>query len=65
MPFRLPFGNIQRMTELNLTFGEADTSPEFTLMPRQRLRTVKRDIYRQLDEITFLATAAEVSDEPA
>ena len=68
IPNRNPdtFGkDIQRMTELNLTFGEADTSPEFTLMPRQRLRTVKRDIYRQLDEITFLATAAEVSDEPA
>ena len=68
IPNRNPdtFGkDIQRMTELNLTFGEADTSPEFTLMPRQRLRTVKRDIYRQLDEITFLDTAAEVSDEQA
>ena len=57
--------DVQAMISGNLTFTEADTSPEFTLMPRQRLRTVKRDIYRQLDEITFLATATEVSDEPA
>ena len=57
--------DVQAMISRNLTFAEADTSPAFTLMPRQRLRTVKRDIYRQLDEIAFLATAAEVSDEPA
>ena len=69
IPNRNPdtFGkDIQRMTELNLTFTEVDASPEFTLMPRQRLRTVKRDIYEQLDNIAFLATTvAEVSNEPA
>ncbi len=57
--------DIQAMISRNLTFSEVDASSEFTLMPRQRLRTVKRDIYQQLDNIAFLATAGEVSNESA
>ncbi len=47
--------DIEHMTGLNLTFNEVATSPEFTLMPRQRLRTVQRDIFEQLDKVPFLA----------
>ncbi|MDO1510225.1 MULTISPECIES: hypothetical protein [unclassified Neisseria] len=67
IPNRNPdtFGkDIQRMTELNLTFTEVDALSEFTLMPHQRLRTVRRDIYEQLNNITFLATV-KVSHEQA
>ena len=44
------------MTTKNLTLTEAQTSGEFGLMPRQRLRTVQRELYDQLDQIEFLAT---------
>lgn len=42
--------DIQAMTSLNLTFEEVMTAPEFTLMPRQRLKTFKRDIFEQLGQ---------------
>lgn len=51
--------DIQAMISRNLTFAEADVSSEFSLMPRQRLRTVKRDIFTQLDNIPFLATQGQ------
>lgn len=46
--------DIKQMTERNLTFKEIDSSPDFSLMPKQRLRTIKRDIYSQLANIQFL-----------
>lgn len=48
--------DIKEMTTKNLTLTEAQTSGEFGLMPRQRLRTVQRELYEQLDQIEFLAT---------
>ena len=50
--------DIQKMTSLNLTFDEVGTHAEFTMMPRQRLRQVKNDIWGQLaqDEL-FTRTA--------
>ena len=52
IPRRNPdtFGkDIQTMTAANLTFAEADASPDFGIMTRQRLRTVKRDLFAQLE----------------
>ncbi|MBF0804915.1 MULTISPECIES: conjugal transfer protein TraL [unclassified Neisseria] len=54
LPHRNPdtFGrDIQAMTAASLTFEEADKSPEFGIMPRQRLRTVKRDLFAQLEKL--------------
>ncbi|ASK27130.1 conjugal transfer protein TraL [Neisseria chenwenguii] len=62
IPNRNPdtFGaDIKEMTTKNLTLTEAQNSGVFGLMPRQRLRTVQRDLYGQLDKIPFLATQAE------
>lgn len=42
--------DIQKMTSLNLTFDEIDLHPAFSLMPRQRLRQVKNDIWGQLSQ---------------
>lgn len=41
--------DIQAMTSANLTFEEVEKSPEFGIMPRQRLRNVKRDLYAQME----------------
>ena len=49
--------DIKEMTTKNLTLTEAQNSGAFGLMPRQRLRTVQRDLYSKLDKIPFLATA--------
>lgn len=54
LPRRNPdtFGkDIQAMTAANLTFIEADTSPDFGIMTRQRLRTVQRDLFAQLKNL--------------
>ncbi|MBP6860780.1 MAG: conjugal transfer protein TraL [Neisseriaceae bacterium] len=47
--------DIQNMTSLNLTFDEVMDSTAFTLMPRQRLKTFKRDIFEQLDKQAVFA----------
>ena len=47
--------DIERMTSLNLTFAEVQESPEFTLMPRQRIRTLKRDLFAKLEELPIAA----------
>ncbi|MDO4641686.1 MAG: conjugal transfer protein TraL [Neisseria sp.] len=54
--------DIKEMTSRNLTFAEVDESTEFGLMPRQRLRTVKRDLFTQLAHLPILANA-DASDE--
>ncbi|MDO1509489.1 MULTISPECIES: hypothetical protein [unclassified Neisseria] len=54
LPRRNPdtFGkDIQAMTAANLTFNEADASPDFGIMTRQRLRTVQRDLFAQLKNL--------------
>ena len=59
IPNRNPdtFGkDLEEMTSKNLSLSEAITSDSFGLMPRQRLRTVQRELYEQLDQIEFLAT---------
>jgi protein traL len=43
--------DIQAMTSANLTFEQVDKSPDFGIMPRQRLRTVKRDLFAQLEKL--------------
>lgn len=48
--------DIKEMTTKNLTLTEAQNSGVFGLMPRQRLRTVQRELYEQLDQIEFLVT---------
>lgn len=45
--------DIEVMVKNNLTFEEVKSSPLFTLIPRQRLLTVQRDIYAQLSQFTF------------
>ena len=42
--------DIQMMTSSNMTFDEVMLSPMFSLMPKQRLKTVKRNLYEQLDQ---------------
>ena len=59
IPNRNPdtFGkDLEEMTSKNLSLSEAITSDTFGLMPRQRLKTVQRDLWQQLDKIPFLAT---------
>lgn len=54
IPRRNPdtFGkDMQTMTAANLTFAEADASPDFGIMTRQRLRTVKRELFAQLENL--------------
>ncbi len=59
IPNRNPdtFGaDIKQMTMRNLSLTEAIASDVFGLMPRQRLKTVQRDLWQQLDKVPFLAT---------
>ena len=42
--------DIQMMTASNMTFEEVMLSSDFSLMPKQRLKTVKRNLYDQLDQ---------------
>lgn len=52
IPNRNPdtFGkDIRSMTEQSLTFNEVQQSKQFSFIPRQRLRQVQQDIYKQLD----------------
>lgn len=43
--------DIQEMISRKLTFAECLNSPEFAIMARQRLKTVQKDIYEQLEKI--------------
>lgn len=45
--------DVELMVKSNLTFDEVKSSALFTLLPRQRLLTVQRDIYEQLDQQSF------------
>ncbi|MDO4248595.1 MAG: conjugal transfer protein TraL [Neisseria sp.] len=54
--------DIDRMTSLNLTFAEVQQSPDFTLMPRQRLRNVQRDLFERMAVLPVLANS-DLGDE--
>jgi hypothetical protein len=41
--------DVEEMLRRKLTFGEAINSPEFSIMARQRLKTVRADLFEQLD----------------
>lgn len=45
--------DIEDMNTRKLTFAEAVESPDFALMAKQRIKTVQRDIFNQLDEVGF------------
>lgn len=49
--------DIQKMTLLNLTFDEVVSHPDFTMMPRQRLKQVKNDIWEQLAQDELFSRA--------
>lgn len=46
--------DVEQMVTSKLTFSEAIKSPEFSLMAKQRIKTVQADIYNQLEEIGAL-----------
>jgi tRNA A37 threonylcarbamoyladenosine biosynthesis protein TsaE len=39
------------MMQKHLTFDEAIASPDFTVMSKQRLKIIQRDVYRQLEPL--------------
>lgn len=43
--------DIRRMTEDTITFSEVLQSKDYTLIPKQRLKQVRDEVYRQLDVI--------------
>lgn len=45
--------DIEVMATKKLTFNEVLESPDFSLMARQRIKTVQRDLYDQLSKIDF------------
>jgi len=45
--------DMQVMVTRSLTFNEAIEGPDFAIMAKQRLKTVQRDIYEQLDQVKF------------
>ncbi|MCU6502297.1 hypothetical protein LPN04_31330 [Rugamonas sp. A1-17] len=47
--------DLHRMTSQKLTFDEVDQSTEFGAFNKQRMRTVRRDIFKQLDQLDFSA----------
>ncbi len=45
--------DIQVLAKNKLTFEEALASPDWQIMARQRIRTVQRDLFEQLDAVGF------------
>src|SRR5882762_9623336 len=45
--------DIQVLAKNKLTFEEALTNPDWQIMARQRIRTVQRDLFDQLDAVRF------------
>ena len=45
--------DIQVLAKNKLTFEEALASPDWQIMARQRIRTVQRDLFEQLDSVGF------------
>jgi hypothetical protein len=44
-------GYVEQMISRKLTFDEAVNTPDFTIMAKQRLRVIQRDLFEQLDAI--------------
>jgi hypothetical protein len=42
---------VEDMISRKLTFDEAVNGPDFTIMAKQRLRVIQRDLFEQLDAI--------------
>lgn len=51
--------DLERMTEMNLTFDEVQNSNEFKGMARNRLKHFARDLFESLDKIPFIATTKD------
>lgn len=49
--------DVHNMTSQKLTFDEVMASPEYQVMNKHRLKTVKTDVFDQLEEIDFSAAA--------
>lgn len=45
--------DIEEMASRKLTFGEVLGGSDFTIMAKQRIKTVQKDIFAQLDEVGF------------
>lgn len=45
--------DVQKMNTKRLTISEIMQSPEFTLMEKQRIRSVANDVFAQLEQIEF------------
>lgn len=56
--------DLERMTEMNLTFDEVQNSHEFKGMARNRLKHFAREMFENLDKISFIATQKD-DDEPS
>ncbi|MDO4997349.1 MAG: conjugal transfer protein TraL [Neisseria sp.] len=48
--------DIHEMSNLNLSLTEVVNSNHFGMMPRQRMKTVQKGLYEQLDQVSFTAT---------
>lgn len=45
--------DIEEMASKKLTFAEFIEKPDFTIMAKQRIKTVQKDVFGQLDEVGF------------
>ena len=43
--------DVQQMLRSRLTFEEAIASPDFSLVSKQRLQIVRRELFEQMDEL--------------
>ncbi len=41
------------MASRKLTFGEVINGGDFSIMAKQRIKTVQKDLFSQLDEVSF------------
>jgi hypothetical protein len=56
IPRRNPdtFGrDVEAMAAQRLTFEEVNADPHFSIMSKQRLRTIQRELFMQLTELGF------------
>ncbi len=45
--------DIEEMASRKLTFGEVINGGDFSIMAKQRIKTVQKDLFSQLDEVSF------------
>jgi hypothetical protein len=51
--------DVEEMLRLKITFDEAVAGKQFSIMSRQRLELIRRDLYSQLDELRFVEGEGE------